>query len=290
MKKNMLFGFVILIAVEASFFLSSCDKIEDPYLPATTGGGDTSIIKVRKVLIEDFTGHKCGNCPDAATTIQTIKGTYGDRVISIALHTNFYATPSPAPSPYTYDFRTSAGDEYDGIFIPVGYPAGMINRRGFPTTTHWKNLGDWANIVDTLLAIAPDAYLKITNDYNSSTRVLNTSVRCEFLNPLNGTYKLIVLLTEDSIIKPQKFYTPAVDSLTYVHRHVLRDCLTLINFGDNLISGIITAGDTAVKNYTYTLPADFKGLAPNENHCSVVAYVYNAATYEVIQAEEKKIK
>ena len=273
-----------------TLFFSSCEKIDNPYLPAPTGGGDTTVaVKVRKLLIEDFTGHKCGNCPGAATTIQTIKGIHGDKVISIALHTNFYAEPDLPPSPYTYDFRTSAGDEYDLFFQPFGWPAGMINRRHYPGN-HWKNLSNWATIVDTLVAIPPDAYMEITNAYNSSTRQLNTSIRSEFLNPLNGTYKLIVLLTEDSIIKPQKFYVPAVDSLTYVHRHVLRDCLTAINFGDALISGTIAAGDTAVKTYNYTLPADFKGLAPNENHCAVVAYIYDAATYEVIQAEEKKIK
>lgn len=266
----------------------SCDKVKNPYLPATTGGGDTTTeVKVRKILIEDFTGHKCGNCPGAATTINTIKGIHGDKIVSIALHTNFYAQPDLPPSPYTYDFRTNAGNEFDLFFQPFGWPAGMINRRHYPAN-HWKNLSNWATIVDTLAAIPPDAHIQITNYYVPSTRQLNTSIRTEWLNPLAGNYKLIVLLTEDSIIKPQKFYDPppGKDSLTYVHRHVLRDCLTSISWGDALSF----AGDTAVKNYTYFLPADFNGLAPNENHCSVVAYIYDAATYEVIQVEEKKIK
>ena len=71
-----------------------------------------------------------------------------------------------------------------------------------------------------------------------------------------------------------------------MHRHVLRDGITSTIWGDALT----IAGDTAVNAYNYTLPPTFKGLAPNENLCYVVAYIYDAATYEVIQAEEKKIK
>ncbi len=271
-----------------SLGFSACDKVGNPYITATTGGGDTSGTKVRKVLIEDFTGHKCGNCPDAATTINTIKGVHGEKVISIALHTNFYSTPT-AP-PYDYDFRTNAGDDFDVFFQPFGWPAGMINRRHYPGGGHWKSLGSWAAIVDTLVALPPDADIQISNTYAPATRLLNTTIRSEFLSALNGTYKLMVFLTEDSIVKPQKFYVPAVDSLNYVHRHVLRDCLTSTSWGDALVSGSILPGDTLVKNYSYTLPVTFKGLAPNENHCHIVAYIYDAITYEVIQAEEKKIK
>ena len=156
-------------------------------------------------------------------------------------------------------------------------------------------MSSWSTIVDSLLALQPDADIEITNNYNSTTRVLNTSVRTEFLNPLNGNYKIVLLLTEDSIIKPQTDYSKPAgqqDVLNYVHRHALRDGITT-SWGDALISGPIAVGDTAIKSYSYTLPATFpltNGIAPNENLCYVIAYVYDAATYEVVQVEEKKIK
>ena len=284
---------VFFFGLILSLGFSACDKIEKPYIANTpNGGGDTTGTKTRKVLIEDFTGQKCGNCPGAAATINTIKGIYGEKVISVALYTNFYATPSGAP--YTYDFRTTFGNDYDATFQPVGWPAGMINRRGYPTTTHWQNMSSWADTVGAVLALPQEANIVITNNYNSSARVLNTSIRSEFLTLHNGNYKLIVLLTEDSIVKPQYFGPPiSKDSLNYVHRHVLRDGISSNSWGETLLSGTIVAGDTAVKTYNYTLPAAFpatNGIAPNENLCYVVAYIYDAATYEVIQAEEKKIK
>lgn len=283
--------FYILYLIPCTLLLfSSCDKVEQPYVQGNNGGGDTSTAKVRKVLIEDFTGQQCGNCPVAATTIQTIKGIHGEKVIAVAVHANFYAVPGAAP--YTYDFRTNEGNDYDAFFQPQSFPTGMINRKGYPTTTHWQNVGSWADTVAALLAVSPDADIHITNSYNASTRVLDVNVKTEFLKPLSGTYKLVVLLIEDSIVKPQKFYTPPKDSLTYVHRHVLRDGITG-SWGDVLNTASVAAGDTIVKTYQYTLPATFpaiNGIAPNENQCHVVAYIYDAATYEVLQAEEKKMK
>lgn len=278
-----------LCLLGAIFLFFSCDKVELPYVNSPAGGGDTLAAKIRKVLIEDFTGHKCGNCPAAATTIQTIKQIHGKKVISIAVHANFYAIPGSPP--YTYDFRTNEGNDYDAFFQPPNFPNGMINRRGYPNN-HWKNVGNWADTVSAILAIPPDVNIKIISNYNTSTRLLTTHIKTEFLNSLNGSYKLVVLLTEDSIVKPQKFYTPPVDSLTYVHRYVLRDGITG-SWGDALNTASVAAGDTIVKSYQYTLPATFpatNGIVPNENQCYIVAYIYDASTYEVLQVEEKKIK
>lgn len=282
----------MLSGVEASIMLSSCEKIKNPYLPATTTGGDTADIKVRKLLMEEFTGHKCGTCPPGAQTINTLIGQHGEKMIAVAIHAGFYATVGTAP--YTADFQCNEGDDYYNFFGVSVNPIGMVNRRNYPNS-HLKNVSEWGGVIDTVLAVAPDADLKITNTYNSSTRVLNSSVRCEFLKPLNGTYKIVLLLTEDSIVAPQKDYnaTPQ-DVLNYVHRHMLRDGITT-SWGDPLVSGTIAAGDTVVKTFNYTLPANFNGIVPDENHCHVVAYIYDAdplspAYYEVMQAEEEKIK
>jgi|ERR1051326_5324054 hypothetical protein len=288
MKKIFYCGLILSIG------FSSCDKVKMPYVKGSAGSTDTTGSNIRKVLIEDFTGAKCGNCPTAAVTINTIKGIHPGKVISIAVHADFYAIPGAAP--YTYDFRTTPGNDYDVFFQPPSFPNGMINRKDYPSGGHWKSVSSWASIVDTLLALPSDASIEITNNYNSTTRNLTTNVKTKFLNPLNGTYKLMVALTEDSIVKPQTDYSQPAgqqDVLNYIHRHVLRDAITSTSWGDSVATGLIAAGDSITKTYNYTLPATYpatNGIAPNENLCYVIAYIYNAATYEVIQVEEKKIK
>lgn len=283
-----------LCLIAYTLFLSSCDKVKDPYSTNTGGGEDTTVIKVRKVLLEDYTGHTCGNCPEAALTAQTIKSTYGDRLVVVGVHAGFYANPAAAP--YGYDFRTAVGTDYDNFFDVglAGNPNGMVNRIGYPGNTHIKSHGTWGGIVSTLMAEAPAAYIKITNSYNAG--VLNTTVRSEFLNFMSGTYKLVVVLTEDSIVKPQVDYSKPPgqqDVLNYVHRHVLRSAISSTSWGDVIATGSVAAGDTAVNTFQYTLPATFpstNGIVPDVDHCYVVAFIYDAATYEVIQVEEKKIK
>jgi hypothetical protein len=53
-----------------------------------------------------------------------------------------------------------------------------------------------------------------------------------------------------------------------------------------LNTGLITAGDSVVRNYVYSLPAKFNGMTPHEKQCHVIAYIYDITTYEVLQAEE----
>ena len=61
MKKNILYGVIIGFLT----ILYSCDVIEGDYMTSgTTNLGDTTSV-VKKVLIEDFTGHRCPNCPSA---------------------------------------------------------------------------------------------------------------------------------------------------------------------------------------------------------------------------------
>lgn len=288
MKKYFLFGLIIAVTI------ASCDKVKMPYIKTTTGGGDTSApeIKVRKLLIEEFTGHTCGNCPPAAQTIHTLQTNpqYEGKIIAVTIHSGGWA--QVAPPLYTADFHSDEGDTYYIDFEVPYNPVGMVNRIDYPSNTHMKDVGEWGSLVSSILAAAPDADIKINNSYDSGTRQLNTSVRCEFLNALNGTYKIVLLLTEDSIVSPQKDYTlpsPSNDT-NYVHRHLLRDGITS-SYGDTLIAGVISAGDTVVTPpFNYTLPLNFNNTTPNPDQCYVVAYIYDAATYEIIQAEEKKIK
>lgn len=289
MKKYFLFSLL------SAAVLFSCDKVEDPY-NVTTGGGDTTVTKVRKVLLEDYTGHKCGNCPEAALTAHTIKATWGERLVVIGVHSGFFAKPLAAP--YDYDFRTVPGTDYDLFFGNgvAGNPNGLVNRMDYPTSTHIKSHSNWGTIVDGLMAEEPEAYIEISNSYNTSTRVLNTTVHTEFLKLLTGDYKLIVLLTEDNIVKPQLDYSKPSGQqnvLDYVHHHALRAAISSSSWGDMIATGGVAAGDTVVNTFSYTLPATFpatNGIAPDPDHCYVVAFIYDAATYEVIQVEEKKIK
>ena len=75
MKKYLLILISILI-------ITSCDVEEGPFIT----GSNTYVNPDKKVLIEDFTGHLCPNCPDAARELEAIHDIYGDQIIGMAIH------------------------------------------------------------------------------------------------------------------------------------------------------------------------------------------------------------
>src|SRR5688572_17264194 len=97
MKKNLLCLFTVIAAV---VLFSSCDDVDPPY--TQTVSGPTSSGTTRKILIEDYTGFKCGNCPAAATTIyNTLLPVFGQDLITIGVHaspSNTFTEPSPPAS------------------------------------------------------------------------------------------------------------------------------------------------------------------------------------------------
>jgi len=282
-------SWIFLALLSFVFIIQSCDIVEPPFIEST----DNPVVpgqKKRKILVEDYTGHNCPNCPGAGIIAEDIKSSYGEQVVVLTVHAGFFANPfcSLGGGYPSIDFKTTVGTELDNFFgiSTIGNPNGMVNRIQIGGS-NVINPSSWTSIVDTMVSKDPEAYIDITNTYNSSTRSLNTTLSTKFLSLLTGTYKLCVFIKEDSIQSWQQNSdsnigtTPIIDP--YMHRNVLRASLNN-TWGDTL-SGSVIVGDSISKNYTYTLP-----LTWNDAHCWVVAFVYHAETNLIIQAEEKRVK
>ena len=74
MKNNILIFSTLLLII-------SCDIEEGPYI-----ADYDSYVNPEKVLIEDYTGHLCPNCPEAGREIKAIQDIYGNQVIALAIH------------------------------------------------------------------------------------------------------------------------------------------------------------------------------------------------------------
>ncbi len=290
--------FKLSIAFCFALIIQSCDFVSNPVETTSANSTDTSTTTyTRKVLVEDYTGHLCPNCPQAGVTANQLITTFGDKVVIMAVHAGIFAKPSPpaalpsgAPAgSYAADYRTTYGTECNSstYFNLPSYPNGMVNRKDYPTS-HIKAHGSWSSEVANLLALPPDANIKITKTYNSTTRNLSLTIDTKFLtnNYPSGDYNLTVLLTQDSIIDWQLDGTVSIPD--YVHRHMLRDAINS-PWGDNLVSGAITPDAVISKTYNYTIPAAYNGIVCDANHCHVVAFLYATSNYEIVQVEEAKI-
>ena len=289
MKKTMKFikdiSHVIGIAsfiVTGIALLPSCDIVDEPYLKEIEGNNDTTPVEqhVRKVLLEDFTGQKCPNCPDAAVIAHTLQEVYGEQIVIVAVHAGNFAIPDGT---FTADFRTTEGDELNSFFniSMYGYPMGLINRteyNGYPVVPK----ENWETAFGLQVEMDVQADISIVNDWNSGTRKLDCMIETEFLEDLDGTYNICAFITESGIISPQQTSGGIVQD--YVHNHMLRGSLNG-TWGDLVgTDGLAIPGSKLTNSYTFTLPAEW--VAEN---CAIVAYVYNTETLVVLQAEEEAL-
>ena len=281
MKKTIILTFAVLLA---GLFLASCDKIEEGHYlkdnapapgPADTSGQKTL---VRKVLILDFTGHKCGNCPKGHKMITSLEGTYHDAVVPVAIHcTSTYAAPEPGTA-YAADFRTEEGDYLCTYMDLEGLPSGLINTM-LPASISSAPT-EWATQFAGYVNAEPELSIEVEPSIASGTATANVKVIAE--TACSRKLSLAVYVVEDGIVGGQKDYeSNPPDIENYVHNHVLR-----MSFNGALGESIKDNTDamakdaTIEKSYSKTFSSDW-----NAANCKVVAFVYDSDTKEVLQAE-----
>lgn len=280
---------IFLSIVAATLVLQGCDKIEGNQFEDLTG-----VNTGQRVLIEEFTGHKCGNCPEGTKEIQKLISKYGGQLVPVSIHAGSFATTSSSGK-YSYDFRTESGVELNTNYDVEnsGYPAATINRK----TVNGKRVfgrSAWASEIQKILTTIPSYKIDIKNEYNKNNHEVTSEVTIKYLN--TGTadgLNLVVYVTEDSIINWQKDYSlkPNEDVQNYVHRHVLRSSING-TFGQPFASGKIVQNATIKKSFTYKLSRmgkDGKEEFFNPERCSVVAFIANKTDYAVQQVAEKHV-
>ena len=283
-----------LAILSSILIITSCDVEDGPFITDY----DSYVNPEKKVLIEDFTGHLCPNCPDAARELDAIHDIYGDQIIGMAIHVSkSFARPYPAsqaPS-FQYDFRTNWGDELDGYYgiSAMGLPRGMVNRIGFPDN-HKLGKDEWASTVALELKKEINFKIYISSDDNS------ISITSEVQNNISSEYNLVVCLTESNIINWQKDGQDNIED--YQHNHVLRTVLMdeELSNSSNYVTGqqietLINYDLATLEQYNIDYSTNTAELGNgnagdwNTSNMSVIAYIYNTNTKEIVQVEESHL-
>ena len=282
MKKIINYTSIVLILLSISISCDYVKSVKDPNADKIEGN--------RKVLIEDYTGHKCGNCPPAATTLKNLEKKYPGKVVPLAIHADYYAVTNAT---YPTDFRTPTGNSYYGQFGISGNPIGLVNRVGYVSGGILKAYTTWETELVQMLNTTAKFEIKIKNSFVSASNNLSTKITVKSLATNTGNYKLVVLLSEDSIIAEQLDYSmpPGNQFIpNYEFNHVLRGAINS-TWGDAIFGIGAVANDSIVKSYNnYSINSSYKAAK-----CHVIAYVYDAnpnspTYYEVLQVEEEKVK
>ena len=237
--------------------LTACSHIDEDERLVYVAPADVR----RAVLIEDFTGQRCVNCPNATIEIEKLLAEYGEgNIIPVGIHSGPFAHRSTISSPLL-SLGTTIGDEYYKHWGVESQPGAMINRTGGIIYDPSK----YASEVKKQLERPTPVTLHISSEKTADGTF---SITVDALSAEEVSGKLQVWLTEGFITDMQ--YMPNNDiNRNYIHQHVFRTSLTRDLYGDAIH---VSPTGPATTSYTANIEEGWES-----HNIHVVAFVYTDA-------------
>ena len=254
---------IFFISSFLTLLLAACDHISDIdriYDPIVAEDGqkdgqqdETQESVQRVVLLEDFTGQRCTNCPKATDVIELLQELFGDKIVAVGIHGGPLAFAGSAKA---VGLKTNTGDEYYNHWKMEYQPVGLVNRHGA------LNYSEWTDAVKNEL-VKPTT-LRLYGTATTSGGSVTIEITAE---GTQGTTqgKLQVWLLEDGI-KALQLMPDGTANQEYIHNHVFR---TAVNgtWGEDFN---VEEGKTIQRTMTQTLDSKW-----NPEQLCIVAFVYN---------------
>lgn len=239
--------------------LCACDEVSQDDRYIDMGAADVQ----RNVLLEDFTGQNCRNCPDAHSVIESLESLYGDNVIAVSIHGGQFAIPV-ADSWISWGYIGLASPEgiaYNDSRNLTSWPAGDIDR-SCGNLEHDK----WADAVRSRIERPAEADIDITAAVSGNAINIVTDITPR--ESYSGNLQLWVL--ESGIVASQN--DNGTEIADYVHNNVLRAAVNG-TWGEPFTG---SAGETVTVSHTISLRHNDQEQW-NPANLSIVGFIYNAS-------------
>ena len=253
----------LAIAATSALGFTACDEVDE----ADRYKELTKIESKRNVLIEDFTGQMCTNCPDGHRTIVSLKEQYGSQVIAVGIHAGIFGI-AEGKNPAIVGLMQPEGDEYAKNAGVETYPSAVIDRRSGALA-----LSEWASYVRTAFERDCDLNIKLTAKINGG----KIDIHSQFEQSANISGKYQIWVTESNIVALQIDNGKTITD--YVHNHVYRTSVNGTQ-GENIS---LSANVFSDLNHSVDIKDNW-----NRENLSVVAFVYNEDG--VVQAQECEVE
>ena len=231
----------------------------------------------KTVLIKDFTGARCVNCPEAAEYAHNLQHQLGeDRIFIMGVHAGYLAQPlGQFP-----DFLTDEGTEWynNNSSNPLFAVDHVALTDG--NTLYVEQIDA---PVAAALAEEQSFEIMMTPNYDATNRQLEVRVNALALNDLDGQFYVTACLVEDHIVGWQTI--PGGVDREYDFRNVFRGTLNGAN-GDLFEDSHVDSGESFYFNYNTEINVDY-----NADECYVMVYIYDKSLGDkILQTAVKKIK
>jgi len=305
MKRIVKLSFAFVIS---STVVLSCTKAEEVITPIPQTTLDTTLFTDgnwidyptpmfttstntnRNLLLENYAGHKCPNCPTAASLAENIELDHPSRVFTATIHsgpgltTGFQdinedcGTVSNPDDQFCHDFITNEGLAYGEMFQNYGFvgnPYGNISRFTF-SDFMFQYHTTWVEKTNELL-LANDLKVNIQaeNNFYDASNGGYLHIQSQFLEDLSSDFNIVTYAIQNELVEWQD--SLGVDVEDYHHHNVFLGCVDGEAWGASVASSPQN-GEVVETAYSFVLPA---GLTKEEVH--FLTYIYDVSTYEVLQ-------
>lgn len=201
---------LIFNVVALAFCLQGCDYVgeDERFIDLPP------VVADRAVLLEDFTGQNCVNCPDAHEVIEKLVAQYGnDKLVAVSIHAGDFAIGVERTS-FERDYVGLMSAEGNAINSAYGidqWPMGVVDM-GSPLT-----VDQWPGAVREALSIPTDVTISLI-----ATLTPEETIEVEAIVKSSGTgaKSLQIWVVEDSIVARQRNTQTLIPD--YVHNNVFR--------------------------------------------------------------------
>jgi len=223
--------------------LTSCDKLEPPYATVKTQYDTTN---KPFVLLEEYTGHKCNNCPLATQKSRQLADYYRGKLILMSVHASNLADPDPK---YTLDLRTPEGTQWYTDYAVSYVPRALFNR-ALIGGSYPVNSDQWGMAVESQMAKPVMTGLKVIAAYNSTTKEISASVTAWFKRKISAGANICFYIIEDSIQGLQSNKDTAAGTTPDINPYYFNETFRASMNG--LYGELLTASVDTTKTYSYT--------------------------------------
>jgi hypothetical protein len=237
---------------------------------------------VQKIYMEEFTGHFCTFCPTAARDLKILMDE-DPTIVATAIHCTTLA--NPGNEPFANNYKTQMGDVICEDFTINGLPKATINRKKKPDNEWGFGRTEWRSALDAIDRNNVRAGIELECVVNETKKEIEAKVAVTIIKELPNPVQICLILQEDSIISGQ------VDGgnylSNYVHMHMLRAGFNR-DYGTKLTTNGMVSAQTKYSTsfkLSYANPFPFSNFLTEIKNCSVVAYLIDLETKEVLQVE-----
>lgn len=231
----------------------------------------------KMVLIKDFTGARCVNCPAAAEYAHNLQHQLDeDHIFIMSVHAGFLAQPMGNFPNFLTDEGTEWYNNHDSN------PLFTVDHVALTDGNSLK-----VEQIDTPVVTALDEEqsfeIVIGRQFDPTSRQLQVNIQAVSLTDRDGHFFITACLVEDNIVGWQ--IIPGGTDKEYVFHNVFRGTLNGA-YGESFEDHHVDSDDTFSFSYNTEINADY-----NADECYVVVYVYDRNQGDkILQTAVKTIK